>query len=217
MEILEFVELSHSRHKLARQLSGGMLRRLNLAATLVHDPELVFLDEPTAGVDPVLRSKFWEHFRVLQAQGRTLFITTQYVSEAAYCDLVGVIDQGRLVILNTPARIRYHAFGGDLVDLHSTEPLTYESMHALNALPFVRSEVQRKDDYSARLVVEEASTNIATLLDWAREQQLQIESVEEYVPPFDEVFVELVKSEVEHAGSIHQPLENSYSHLGLHM
>lgn len=89
-EALNFVELDEHRSKLARNISGGMLRRLSLAATLVHDPELLFLDEPTAGIDPVLRHKFWDHFRELKSQGRTIFITTQYVSEAENCDLVGV-------------------------------------------------------------------------------------------------------------------------------
>src|SRR5512141_616528 len=83
-EALTFVELYEHRSKLARDISGGMLRRLSLASTLVHDPQLIFLDEPTAGIDPVLRRKFWGHFRTLQARQRTLFITTQYVGEAAY-------------------------------------------------------------------------------------------------------------------------------------
>ena len=198
-QILEFVEMKGESNKLARQLSGGMQRRLNLAAMLVHDPDLIFLDEPTAGVDPVLRRKFWDHFRELQAQGRTLFITTQYVSEAAYCDLVGVIDHGRLVSLNTPAVLRYQAFGGDLLDLCTSDPLDYDSLQAINALPFVLAPAQRRDDYCVRLVVEEANTDMPALLDWARERGLKIESLEEYQPPFDDVFVELVKKEVNNA------------------
>lgn len=95
-EVLEFVELMEHRYKPARQISGGMQRRLSLAATLIHDPKLIFLDEPTAGIDPVLRRKFWDHFKHLQQAGRTLFITTQYVSETAYCDLVGVMADRRL-------------------------------------------------------------------------------------------------------------------------
>lgn len=193
MEVLKFVELDEDRNKLASQLSGGMQRRLNLAATLVHEPDLIFLDEPTAGIDPILRRKFWDHFRDLQAQGRTLFITTQYVGEAAYCDLVGVIDQGQLAILDTPPQLRYRAFGGDLVDLTAVGHLDYKTLQAIKELPFVLNQVQQADHHSVRLVVQEAKTDIPALLDWARENDLQIESIEEYLPPYDDVFVELVK------------------------
>ena len=125
-ELLDFVELSEHRGKLARQISGGMQRRLSLAATLVHDPDLIFLDEPTAGIDPVLRRKFWDHFKELQNQGHTLFVTTQYVGEAAYCDKVGVLAKGRLVALDTPEGLRHRAFGGEPVDLAAAEPISYQ-------------------------------------------------------------------------------------------
>lgn len=196
-EVLDFVELRDARSKLARDLSAGMQRRLNLAATLLHKPDLIFLDEPTAGVDPVLRRKFWDHFRELKADGRTLFITTQYVSEAMYCDLVALIDQGRLVIINTPSMLRREAYGGDLVDLKTNEPLDHQTTQDIQNLPFVYAEIERPDIYSSRLVVEEANTDIASLLDWARERGLSIKSIEEYLPPFDDVFVELVNTEDE--------------------
>ena len=88
--------------KKVKNLSGGMQRRLSLAASILHDPQLLFLDEPTAGIDPVLRRKFWDYFQQLKDEGRTLFITTQYVGEAAYCDYVGVMADGRLVMVETP-------------------------------------------------------------------------------------------------------------------
>src|SRR5512135_2718461 len=131
---LTFVELYEHRSKLARNISGGMLRRLSLAATLVHDPELLFLDEPTAGIDPVLRHKFWEHFRELKSQGRTIFITTQYVSEADNCDLVGVQNQGKLLLVDTPQGIRHYAYGGDMVDFRTTQPFDIQTEVMLRSL-----------------------------------------------------------------------------------
>src|SRR4029450_7987331 len=71
-ELLDLVELREDKHKLVRNISGGMQRRLSLAATLIHDPDLLFLDEPTAGIDPILRRKFWDYYKVLQSKGHTL-------------------------------------------------------------------------------------------------------------------------------------------------
>jgi len=116
-QALEFVELSDVRHRLGSQLSGGMQRRLELACTLVHSPLLIFADEPTAGIDPVLRGKFWDHFHQLRNAGRTLFITTQYVSEAAYCDMVAVMRAGRIIQLDTPENLRRKALGGEVIKL----------------------------------------------------------------------------------------------------
>jgi ABC-2 type transport system ATP-binding protein len=142
-EALTFVELYEHRSKLARNISGGMLRRLSLASTLVHDPQLLFLDEPTAGIDPVLRRKFWDHFRELKNQGRTIFITTQYVSEADNCDLVGVQNNGKLLLVDTPQGIRHHAYGGDIVDFRTTLAFDLQSEAMLRSLPFVRAKTVR--------------------------------------------------------------------------
>ena len=194
-EALDVVELSGDTRKLASQISGGMQRRLSLAATLMHDPELIFLDEPTAGVDPVLRRKFWDYFNHLRDEGHTLFVTTQYVSEAAYCDLVGVISDGQLMTVDTPKGLRYKAFGGDVVDLHTAEPLDFNLKYRLQRLPFVRGEVERTGERGVRMVVDEASTDIPKIIEWTNERNIAVESVEEYLPGFDDVFVELIGKE----------------------
>jgi ABC-2 type transport system ATP-binding protein len=191
-EVLDFVELRKDKNKLARDISGGMQRRLSLAATLVHDPELIFLDEPTAGIDPVLRSKFWDRFRDLRNAGRTLFVTTQYVSEAAYCDLVGVMGEGRMLAVDTPERLRYRAFGGDIVDLRTVEPQDYHFEFLLRKLPFIR-KITRTGENSVRLIVEEGGSAVPTLLNWLQEHNIAVEGVEEFVPPFDDVFIEIVQ------------------------
>ena len=198
-EALAFVELEEHRSKLARNISGGMLRRLSLAATLVHDPELLFLDEPTAGIDPVLRHKFWDHFRELKSQGRTIFITTQYVSEAENCDLVGVQNNGKLILVDTPQGIRHHAYGGELIDFRTTQPFDFQAEANLRALPFVRAKTVRIDPNGMRIIVDQASTATPALMDWAQQQNIQVQSVEEYVPSFEDVFVELVRPEASHA------------------
>jgi ABC-2 type transport system ATP-binding protein len=192
-DALKFVELYEHRGKLARNISGGMLRRLSLAATLIHDPQLLFLDEPTAGIDPVLRRKFWDHFKELKNQGRTIFITTQYVSEADNCDLVGIQNNGKLLLVDTPQGLRHHAYGGDIVDFHTTELFDSQSEGMLRSLPFVRTKTVRTGSNSMRIIVNQASADTPELMGWAQQHNIQVKTVEEYTPPFEDVFVELVR------------------------
>ena len=202
-ELLDLVELTGHEKKLARNISGGMQRRLSLASTLVHEPELIFLDEPTAGIDPVLRRKFWDHFQVLKDRGHTLFVTTQYVGEAAYCDYVGVMRNGELLMVETPEMLRYKALGGHVVDLRTIEPLSLEALVMLEDHPLIRGEITFLDQLTARFAVEKASTAIPQLLDWCREHDVTVESINEWVPPFDDVFVMIMEQQrdEEEAGS----------------
>ena len=190
-EQLQLVELDGARTRLLRDSSGGMQRRLALAATLIHNPDLLFLDEPTAGIDPILRRKFWDHFVDLRNQGRTLFITTQYVGEAAFCDRVGVLAEGRLVAVDTPEGLRRQAFGGEVLDVIFTQPLLAPQLDQL-AEAVSATKVERIGFSEVRLVVADAGEASPQVTAWATEAQVEIESVEPYLPAFDDVFVELI-------------------------
>lgn len=189
--VMDLVELTDAKSRLMRDASMGMQRRLSLASTLVHDPDFLLLDEPTAGIDPILRRKLWDHFSSLRDQGRTLFVTTQYVGEAAFCDRVGVLAEGRLVAVDTPDGLRRQALGGDVVDVSMASPISVVDLEEMvRTVGASRSE--RLDSTSVRLTVANAGDTAPLLSSWALDKGLEVETVEAYLPPFDDVFVELV-------------------------
>jgi ABC-2 type transport system ATP-binding protein len=191
--LLELVELREHQHKLARNVSGGMQRRLALASTLVHEPDLIFLDEPTTGVDPVLRRKFWDAFRDLRHEGRTLFVTTQYVSEVENCDFVGLMSDGGLLAVDTPTGLRRRAYGGDMVDMTPERPLERAELAGLRALPFTTGPIRYAGENTIRLTVDDATTAMPQIVEWGTAHGIKIDSISQESPSFDDVFVELIR------------------------
>lgn len=101
-ELLGMIDLAERKDDTVSQLSGGMRHRVSLACTLIHDPEVLFLDEPTVGVDPELRAGFWKYFSRLKEKGKTIIMTTHYMDEAVRCDIVGMMRTGRLIAEGSP-------------------------------------------------------------------------------------------------------------------
>jgi len=134
-ELLRIVELSAYKDFLAGNLSGGMKRRLSLAAGLIHNPPILILDEPTAGVDPPLRRAFWKLFTDLKKEGKTILVTTHYMDEAEKADRIGLISRGRLIAEGSPRDIKRMVYGGDVVRivLRSYDTV-YERMRKLPVL-----------------------------------------------------------------------------------
>ncbi|HEX9907980.1 MAG TPA: ABC transporter ATP-binding protein [Thermoplasmata archaeon] len=114
LELLKMIDMDERRDSLVSQLSGGMRHRVSLACALIHDPELVFLDEPTVGVDPELRSGFWKYFSDLKGRGKTIVMTTHYMDEAVRCDIVGMMRAGKLIAEGPPAELMKMAGVQDL-------------------------------------------------------------------------------------------------------
>ncbi|MDP8926186.1 MAG: ABC transporter ATP-binding protein [Actinomycetota bacterium] len=196
-ETLEFVELWEHRRKTTANISGGMQRRLQLAAAIVHDPELLFVDEPTANLDPILRRRFWDEFERLRNQGHTLFVTTQYVGEAERCDRVGLLSDGNLVAVGTPDELRRRAFGGELVHLVlGGDPGRLGEV--LKALEEVGRVVEVRQDEGAeevasrvRLLVEDADAAVPKVAEVLNGTDLRSLAIPK--PSFDEVFFRLVR------------------------
>jgi ABC-2 type transport system ATP-binding protein len=192
-ELLELVELKGHQNKLVNNISGGMRRRLSMAAALVHQPELVFMDEPTAGIDPVLRRTFWDYFATLKEKGHTLFVTTQYVGEAAHCDYVGVMVNGRLIALDTPTQLRRQIMGGDIIKLSTEEHLSHAMFSDLKNQPFLKEQqLSRQADNNLHMIVDDASATIPVVINWFQQNDIAVRAINEYVPPFDDVFIKLV-------------------------
>jgi ABC-2 type transport system ATP-binding protein len=190
-EVLELVELWPDRGKQAAELSGGMQRRLALAATLLHDPELLFLDEPTTGQDPILRRKIWDWLRGLGREGHTLFVTTHYVGDAELCDRVALMDRGSLVAFNTPAKLRRMAYNGDLMELIVPRDI-FAYLRSLERMRQVRGlEVREPDRLS--VVVDDAGKALAEITETLRAQELAPVSIREASPSFDDVFERLIR------------------------
>ena len=194
-QALDFVELSDARRRLGSQLSGGMQRRLELACTLVHNPLLIFADEPTAGIDPVLRGKFWDHFRHLREEGRTMFVTTQYVGEAAYCDMVGVMRAGRIIHIDTPENLRRKAFGGEIIQIVVEASQTAETASILQALPFVTNIARAPEQPGLLYIyVADASEALPAIFQaMSAHPTITVQQADKYVPPFDDVFIRLME------------------------
>jgi ABC-2 type transport system ATP-binding protein len=191
-ELLDFVELGPDRRKKVHQASGGMQRRLALAATLVHHPEVLFLDEPTAGIDPILRRRIWDRLRELRDQGTLLIVTTQYVGEAAYCDDVGVISEGRLLSLSPPPELARGAYGGDVIDITTDDVLSPAAVAELQQLEGV-VRIERPTALVTRVIASNGATTLEAIARWVEQHQLSSASVEQPPTDYDDVFVRVIE------------------------
>ena len=182
-ELLELVELSERRKSKVSTYSGGMKRRLELARGLLHHPQIVFLDEPTLGLDPQTRRHIWEYVLALrQEEELTIFLTTHYMDEAEHCDRIAIIDQGQIVALDTPDKLK-DSLGGDVV--------TLEAEDSEGAVSELRDKYNLSPEISDGMITFSVPNGDTFLPDFVRSFDNRLVSVSVRRPTLDDVFLKL--------------------------
>jgi ABC-2 type transport system ATP-binding protein len=184
--LLERFDLAESAQKMASTYSGGMRRKLDLAMTLVTRPQIIFLDEPTTGLDPRSRRTMWDIVRELVADGTTIFLTTQYLEEAdQLADRIAVIDQGRIVAQGTPEELK-RLVPGTHVQLQFTDLLELDA--AARVLP---GSTRDDQELTLRVPTDGGSRSLRALLDQLDEHMINAEGFSVHTPDLDDVFLAL--------------------------
>jgi ABC-2 type transport system ATP-binding protein len=193
-ELVQLVGLEESRDRLAGTLSGGQAQRLSIALALVNRPEIVFLDEPTTGLDPQARANLWSVIESIRQAGATVLLTTHYMEEAErLCDRVAIVDHGRLVALDTPRRLIDASFSDTAIifRLPSTDaPAEAEAPDSGFAQLAGVSRVQRHGD-TVTLYSHDVPSTMAALLSFARERDITLEDLQVRGATLEDVFLQL--------------------------
>lgn len=135
-ELFAFISFDRPLNTLVADLPGGTKQQVSLAAALLHDPEIIFLDEPTAGVSPAARFRFWELIRNLARQGKTVFVTTHYMDEAEQCERIALMRTGELIALDSPAGLKKSTFPMPVYEFDPIRELSFAELSALQATPY---------------------------------------------------------------------------------
>ena len=209
-DLLETVDLLKFRGALVRTFSGGMRRRLEIARGLVHSPKILFLDEPTTGLDPVSRTNVWEMFRSLREKAQlTILLTTHYMEEAdKLCDRIAIVDHGKLVALDTPTRLKDSIPGTDVVEAEfDGAPSDWEQQ--LRKLAQAADVTQR--DSVVHIASHDGPATVAALMDLARARGVKVRKVTVQSTTLDDVFLHYTGRELRDAA--HGAAGYDISHL----
>jgi ABC-2 type transport system ATP-binding protein len=184
-DLLQQVGLTPKASVFPDKLSGGQQQRLSLALALINRPEIIFLDEPTTGLDPQSRRVLWDIIRQLQNQGKTIVLTTHYMEEAeTLCDRVGIIDHGKLVALDTPG-----ALINKLAGMSSITTSAYMPLDNLQSLPYI-SNAQRNGTH-LHLQTDDVALTLRTILDLAEQHEVSLNDLHIKQPNLEDVFLNL--------------------------
>lgn len=195
-ELLDQLGLAPIAKQQARTLSAGWRQRLALAVAIVHHPQLLLLDEPTSGVDPTARRAFWELIYALVAEGISILVTTHYMDEAEYCNQVGILNEGKLLAMDTPARLK-QSLPGRMWDIvigrskHDQIDQLLPVLALLNSMPNVVRRASLAGDQLRALVKNQVGeTDLSSILATAGFTEAQVEPAQ---PMMEDVFMSLIK------------------------
>jgi ABC-2 type transport system ATP-binding protein len=189
--VLKMAGLEERRHTMTRQLAGGWKQRLALGCAILHEPPILFLDEPTSGVDPIARRDFWELIYQLSEAGRTVFVSTHYMDEAEYCHRVALMYAGKIIALGSPAELKRSLTGHHLLALETSDVLG--TMKALEGFDGVRDVAV----FGGGLHVTVDDTDAAgpKIRERLGSQGIEVRRLESIEPSMEDVFVAMIEAE----------------------
>jgi len=187
--LLDMTQLTPFRHRLADRLSGGMKQKLALACTLVHEPQVILLDEPTTGVDPVSRREFWKLLSEFLAQGITIVMATPYLDEAERCSRVGLLSGGTLLVVDTPQALR-DGLPGVIIEVLAQPQ--HEAIDALRSLPGVADILSFGERVHVRWTDSQPGTAAQQIERRLREQGIDVAGIREIPASLEDVFINRV-------------------------
>jgi ABC-2 type transport system ATP-binding protein len=197
---IEMAGLSGKETMLAHALSGGWRQRLALGCSILHEPPILFLDEPTGGVDPVSRRNFWDLIYDLSHRGVTVFVTTHYMDEAEHCNTIGLIYNGKLIATGSPTELKHNLDRYSIFEVHCAQPV--DAMELLRGQPWVaETSIFGSAFHVSTLNEKEAQKKINQVL---AKNKIQTESIENIIPSLEDVFIHVIAEEdARNGGDIH--------------
>ena len=188
--VLRMANLTERRNAMTRTLSGGWKQRLALGCAILHEPAVLFLDEPTSGVDPLARGAFWQLIRDLSQSGHTIFVSTHYMDEAEYCHRLALMYKGKVIALGTPAELKGGLKQHSLLNLESSDPL--ETMRALEGMAGVRDVAVFGG--GLHVTVEDAGST-PRIRERLEAAHIEVRKLEPIQPSMEDVFVAMIEAE----------------------
>ncbi len=186
--LLDIVSLRDKKKSLIKQLSGGQQQRFSICAALVNDPEIVFLDEPTTGLDPYARRMMWNFIKKINEQGKTVVLTTHYMEEAQFlCDRVGIMDSGKVVAMDTPRELIQGLKSSARIQFGAHESFDLDTLMSIDGV----LTVDRNDHNVYTLRVTKANEVLPSLYKWAEQQRVFMGDLQMLSSDLEDVFLEL--------------------------